>query len=324
MRWMVIGGMVLGLAGAMPTSAQEASVAEATIDVMNQMWGKHPGLRANHTKGILVEGSFQPTSEAAKLSNAALFAGGAVPVTARFSNATGLPDIADGATNANPHGLALRFHLPDGGEVDMVMNSLRFFPVATGEDFLALLTAVTQSPPDAPKPTKVEQFMASHPAAPAAFKTASTPVSFAKENYFGINAFHLVDAEGKRQAVRFQLVPAEGAEHLSTEAAVEKDRDYLMQDLKERLQKGPVRFALKAQLAEAGDPIDDATQPWPEARKVAELGTVTLEKPAADQDAAKALLFLPTNLTEGIEASDDPLIQARVDAYAVSFARRSE
>jgi catalase len=46
---------------------------------------------------------------------------------------------------------------------------------------------------------------------------------------------------------------------------------------------------------------------------------------AADQeDAAKALLFLPTNPADGTEASNDPLIQARVDAYAVSFGRRSE
>jgi catalase len=48
-------------------------------------------------------------------------------------------------------------------------------------------------------------------------------------------------------------------------------------------------------------------------------------KVAADSEAqAKELLFMPTNLTDGIEQSDDPLIDARVQAYAVSFARRSE
>ena len=46
----------------------------------------------------------------------------------------------------------------------------------------------------------------------------------------------------------------------------------------------------------------------------------------ADDSAAaeKELLFLPTNLIDGIEASDDPLIQTRTDAYAVSFGRRTE
>jgi catalase len=36
------------------------------------------------------------------------------------------------------------------------------------------------------------------------------------------------------------------------------------------------------------------------------------------------LLFLPSNLTDGIEVSDDPLIDARNQAYAVSFGRRSQ
>ena len=46
----------------------------------------------------------------------------------------------------------------------------------------------------------------------------------------------------------------------------------------------------------------------------------------AEDSAAqeKELLFLPTNLIDGIEPSDDPLIQTRTDAYAVSFSRRTE
>jgi catalase len=35
------------------------------------------------------------------------------------------------------------------------------------------------------------------------------------------------------------------------------------------------------------------------------------------------LLFLPGQLTDGIEASDDPMIAVRDGAYAVSFSRRS-
>jgi catalase len=42
-----------------------------------------------------------------------------------------------------------------------------------------------------------------------------------------------------------------------------------------------------------------------------------------DSDAAqKALLFLPGNVTDGIEPSDDPLINIRNGAYAISFSRR--
>ena len=45
---------------------------------------------------------------------------------------------------------------------------------------------------------------------------------------------------------------------------------------------------------------------------------------ANSADAEKKLLFLPTNLTAGIELSDDPLPSVRTAAYAVSFGRRSQ
>jgi hypothetical protein len=41
-------------------------------------------------------------------------------------------------------------------------------------------------------------------------------------------------------------------------------------------------------------------------------------------EAQQKLLFLPTNLTAGIELSDDPLPTVRTAAYAVSFGRRSQ
>jgi catalase len=40
--------------------------------------------------------------------------------------------------------------------------------------------------------------------------------------------------------------------------------------------------------------------------------------------AEKKLLYLPNNLTDGIEVSDDPLIDARDQAYAVSYGRRAQ
>ena len=52
---------------------------------------------------------------------------------------------------------------------------------------------------------------------------------------------------------------------------------------------------------------------------------LTLSKLVPDSlSAERKLLFMPTNLTEGMELSDDPLPTARTAAYAVSFARRSQ
>ncbi|MCJ2040642.1 catalase family peroxidase [Methylobacterium sp. E-041] len=325
LRRALAGGLMLaGLAGT-PVSAEDGTTAEQTVDAMNTLWGQHPGMRANHAKGTVVEGRFTPSAEAAKLSKASVFAGAAVPVTARFSDATGLPTIADGAANANPHGLSLKFKLADGSEMDVVTNSLKYFPVATGEEFRDLLVAIAKSGKDAGKPTPAETFVASHPAAGKAGATARTPTSLARQTYNGVNAFILVDASGKRQAFRYRIVPVEGEELLGSEEAAKQAPDHLMSEIRTRLGKAPVSYKVLAQLAEPGDRTDDATQPWPEERRLVEMGTLTLTKPVADSASAeKALLFLPNALTDGIEVSDDPLIDARVQAYAVSFGRRSQ
>ncbi|KQT77969.1 catalase family peroxidase [Methylobacterium sp. Leaf466] len=305
-------------------AAAEGTTAERTITVMNTLWGSHAGLRANHAKGVVVEGSFTATPEAAPLSKASVFGGKPVPVTVRFSNATGLPAIADGAKPANPHGMALKFALPDG-EFDIVANSLPFFPVATGEEFLALLTANAQTKPDTPKPTPLEQFVAAHPMVPKAGAGVKTPSSLARETYNGIDAFVFVNAEGKRQPFRFRIVPVAGNDHLSAEEAGKQPPNFLMEGLPATLAKGPVAFTIQAQLANPGDQTKDPTQVWPEDRRLVTMGTLTLSKAAADTAAAeKPLLFLPTNLVDGIEVSDDPLIDARTQAYAVSFGKRSQ
>jgi len=63
---------------------------------------------------------------------------------------------------------------------------------------------------------------------------------------------------------------------------------------------------------------------WPDDRKVVDLGTLTIDKTVANNAAAeKPLLFLPGQLTDGIEPSDDPLIDVRDGAYPVSFSRRN-
>lgn len=304
-------------------AADDDPVEVQIVDAMNKAYGVHPGFRANHAKGIVVEGSFTATPEAAALSKAALFTGATIPVTARFSDATGIPNIPDASDGANPHGMAIKYHLQDGSDTDMVINSLKFFPVSNAEDFRDLNLALAASPPGAPKPTKLEQFIAAHPTVLAALMTAKTPDSFADEQYNGIDAFVLVSKSGARQAVRYQMVP-ERIVHIEPAEAAKKAPDFLIDELPERLKNGPVKFRLKAQLAAPGDPTADATKPWPDDRKLVDLGELTIDKAVANSlEAQKPLGFLPGLLTDGIEESDDPLIDVRDGAYAVSYSRRN-
>jgi catalase len=244
-------------------------------------------------------------------------------VTARFSDGAGVPTVPDG-TPAMPRGIAIKYHLPGGADTDMVTNSFKFFPVGTGEDFRDLLTAIVASPPTAAHPTKLEQFFGSHPNAPKAIGSLPIPDSFADEEYHGINAFIFVDKSGKRQAVRYVIAP-EKLVHITAEEAAKQSPNYLFDELAKRIAQKPVVFHLKAVLADPSDQTKDASQPWPDDRKVVDLGVLTLTKVVPNSaEVEKKLLFLPTNLTPGIELSDDPLPAVRTAAYSVSFGRRSQ
>ena len=217
--------IMFGLTWAGIVRAEDQPIEQQLVDAMNKVFGVHSGFRANHAKGIVVEGNFKSSPEAAGLSRAALFDGSPIPVTVRFSDSTGIPNIPDGSADANPHGMAIKFHLPDGGDTDMVINSLKFFPVGTGEDFRDLLLALAASPPDAPKPTKFEQFAASHPSVPAAFATVATPDSLADEEYYGVDAFVFVNKAGSKQAVRYQMMP-ERVVHLTAADAAKQPPNF--------------------------------------------------------------------------------------------------
>ena len=59
---LVVALVMFGLACPTAIRADDQPVEEQIVDAMNKVFGKHPGFRANHAKGIVVEGSFQRIS----------------------------------------------------------------------------------------------------------------------------------------------------------------------------------------------------------------------------------------------------------------------
>src|ERR1700730_8310519 len=149
MRWSMatttqrntLAALVLA-AGLGPVAAQDAALETQIVDAMNKVYGVHPGFRANHAKGVVAEGTFMATPDAARLSKAVIFNGSPIRVTVQFADSTGIPNLPDGSALANPHGMAIKFHIPDGGETDMVINSLKFFPVSSGAECRDMLLAL--------------------------------------------------------------------------------------------------------------------------------------------------------------------------------------
>jgi len=134
------------------------------------------------------------------------------------------------------------------------------------------------------------------------------PASFGTAAYFSNNAFVFVNKDGVKQAGRYQFLPLAARRDLSDDEAKALSPNFLSEELRRRLANGPVKFRLVVQLANAGDPTNDASLVWPDDRRTIEMGTISVTSVVADSDTAqKALVFFPTALTDGIELSDDPL-----------------
>jgi len=308
---------------ATPATPVQKSTPTQLVDALNGVFGKHPGARAVHAKGIVLEGTFTPSATASSISKAPHLQHDSVPVTVRFSDFAGIPTIPDNDGMASPRGLAVKFHLAGGAASDIVAHSFNGFPSATADDFRDLLIALSQSGPTAPKPTLLDGYLANHPAAKA-FLTAPkpAPVSYGTLPFFGVNTFKFTNAANAVTYGRYQFLPVAGEHYLSDAATAKQAPAYLGTEIGERIKHGPVKFKLVLQVADASDKLDDPSITWPKTRRIVELGTLSVTRLVADNDAAqKQLLFLPNALPAGIEPAD-PMIDARSAAYPVSFGRR--
>jgi catalase len=306
-------------------SASQSPTPAELVDALNLVFGKHTYYRPVHAKGIVLEGRFLPSPSAATLSKAPHFQNVAVPLTIRFSDFAGIPTVSDTDALASPHGLALKFHLPDGSETDLVIHSFNGFPAATTDDFRQLLIAIGSSGPGVATPTPADTYLETHPIAKYFLGSQQPPpVSFATLTYFGVNTFKFTNAEGQVSFGRYRVEPQEGNKFLPEEEIAKVAPDYLADEIRQRVARAPVRLSLRVQISEPGDKIDDPSIAWPDTRKIIELGAIEIEKVVPDSDAAeRALLFLPAELPVGIEPAD-PMIQARNASYIVSYGRRHQ
>lgn len=302
-----------------------APTAADVVDSMERMsGGTYPGHRRSSARGVCFQGTFTPTGEAAAFTSAAHLQREPVPVTVRFSNSDGNPQVPDALPVTR--GMAARFHLPDGGDTDILAITVPLFVASTPQEFLELTAALRPDPATkAPDPAGVQAFIAAHPhlAGPIT-QHPPVPTSYGTTAYWAAHAFVWVTAAGGRQPVRYRWEPAAGRRDLAADQAASAAHDYLTQEFHQRLRQGPVAFALRVQLGEAGDPTHDPTVAWPEERREITAGRLELTAPVGDQDRwAAAERFSPARTTAGIELSDDPVLAFRASAYADSFRRRS-
>jgi catalase len=247
-------------------------------------------------------------------------------VKARFSDSTGLPLIPDNDRNASPHGLAVRFHLAERVHTDIISHSTDGFPTRTGQEFLEMLRALAASQSSKESPSPIEAFLGAHPAALAFVQTPKpSPASLAKEAYFGVTALRFTNREGVSRYGRFRITPEAGVEHLSGEQAKGKAANFLFDEIAQRVAAGPIRFEVRVQVANDGDIVNDATVHWPQDRTLVPFGAIVLSAVAPDNaQEQQKIIFDPIPRVDGIEPSDDPLLELRAAVYLLSGRRRRQ
>lgn len=294
------------------------------VNALEANSGVHEGFRRNHAKGVCVVGRFESSGAAHDLSTAAVFAAGSTPVVGRLALPGGNPYASDSSVPIRS--FALMFTSSNGEQWRTGMNSMPVFPVATPQAFYDQQLAGRPDPKTGkPDPQRMQAFFAAHPET-AAFrawaKNAKPSASYATESYYGLNAFHLIDAKGTRQPVRWRLAPLDAV--AAPAAQPGHDADYLQTDLQQRLTQGPLRWRLLLTLGQPGDPTSDATRQWPADRPTVDAGTVVITSSAAQTDGpCRDVNYDPTVLPQGIAVSNDPLLAARSAAYAASYERRT-
>jgi catalase len=290
-------------------------------DGLEEVNGVYCGFRRNHAKGVGVSGFFESNGNGVRLSKAAVFQPGRVPILGRFSLGGGKPYAPD--TASAPHGLGLQFSLPDGELWRTAMIHLPVFPFRTPEAFYENLFASRPDPTTGqPDPAKMQAFLARHPETAKALefiKSQPAPSGFGDSTFHSLNVFRFINAAGESTPVRWILTPAQ-----PFKTNPSQDNDFLFDALIAQFHRERrLQWYLIVIVGQPGDPTNDATKAWPAGREQVNVGTLTLDRVESDDtSAARDINFDPLVLPAGIAPSDDPLLSARSAVYSQSFTRR--
>lgn len=304
----------------------------AFLDLIERASGSLPGYRRAHSRGLGLRGTFTASAAAKGLSKAEHFQGAPTPCIVRFSNAAGNPCVPDrlSPTTGRVQGMAVRFDLPSGKAATWAAINIPAFPARTPSEFMALTAAQTPKRGGKPSALKLLGHLIRHLhilASVKAIKAMKPARSYALETFHGLHTYYLADAQGRRRPFRYRWKPAPDAagptDALSPAEAAALPGQYLLDEVRARVGKGPLAWDLIAVFPAEGDRLEDPSAAWGPGREETALGRLWLERVHEDQKQVEGMVFDPTGVVPGLELSDDPILRYRALAYSESFARRA-
>ncbi|MEZ5406436.1 MAG: catalase [Acidimicrobiales bacterium] len=292
--------------------------------------------RVVHARGVGAHGHFRPYRSLADLTCAEFLSDPdmVTPVFVRFSTVLGSRGAPDTAREVR--GFATKFYT-SAGNFDLVGNNIPVFFIQDGIKFPDLIHAAKPEPHrEIPQAATAHDtfwdFVSLLPESTHmllwSMSDRALPRSFRMMEGFGVHTFRLVNAAGESRLAKFHWKPLLGTHSLVWEESQKLagvDPDYLRRDLYDAIDAGVFpEWELGLQLFPdtedqmfEGIDLLDATKLVPEElAPVERVGRLVLDRNVNDYFAeTEQVAFCTAHLVTGIEATDDPLLQARNFSY---------
>lgn len=286
--------------------------------------------RVVHARGTGAHGVFVSDGDFSDITMADPFEyeGKETEVFVRFStviHAKGSPE-----TLRDPRGFATKFYTEEGNW-DLVGNNLPVFFIRDAIKFPDMVHSLKPSPvTNAQDPNRIFDFMSHNPSSThmltQVYSNLGVPASYRKMDGFGVHSYKMINDNGDVHYVKFQWKSNQGIKSLRSKEIAEvqgSDFGHLTSDLYKEILAGNypswdlyIKVLTPKKLSELDYNGLDATKIWLDVpdRK---LGTMTLNRvPDNFFQATEQVAFAPSNLIQGIEPSEDRLLQGRVFSYA--------
>ncbi len=295
-----------------PASAQD--LATDTIKSFEQLFGVTKGKRRNHTKGFCFIGNLSPKDNAIEnYSTSSLFKGTS-QVIGRLSHKGGNANAVD--DKHADYGMGLSITTASNEKHLMSMNTLDFFPVQTPEAFAELMHAKASGAEAVAafkkKNADLRRYGAHHS------KKPKTLTPYEGTTFNSINSFYLVDENNHKTAVRWSFVPQQ-----TQSLVVPQQHNFFYENMQANLKDHPIVWDMVVTIANDNDDENNAAQPWAGEHTQIIAAELKVSAISTEQNGqCENINYDPLVLSKGFEPSNDPLLQARRNAYAVSFGRR--
>jgi catalase len=292
--------------------------------------------RVVNARGAGAHGYFEAYESMASLTRADFLReqGRRTPVFVRFSTVSGFRGSSDLARDVR--GFAVRFYTEEGN-YDLVGNNMPVFFIQDAMTFPDLIQAAkpdvnNEMPQAATAQDAYWEFISRMPESMHmimwAMSDRAIPRSYRMMEGFGVHTFQLINAAGERRFVKFHWKPVLGLHAVTWDEAIKisgNDPDFHRRDLFDAIEAGDFpEWEFGVQVVDEKDrhafdfDLLDPTKLIPEEQvPVRRIGRLVLDRNPQNYFAeTEQVAFHPGRVVPGIDLSDDPLLQGRVEAYA--------